>query len=183
MHCATTEYRCRREAAIHIKSLRGIFLSHRKCGTLRLHRTPGQTSWGDIRPFLELGIPFTKSLSLHISLGGVSIRIDPKIHQAGWSPKGAGNNPLPRTTWKRPIMTGLDYLVQEKYLQESHTMIEMAKEILRRGLFSCHPKRSSNEGNPGNLRQAPVHVANQGRGGALLESRTFTYRPTGWLTK
>ena len=90
MHCATTEYRCRREAAIHIKSLRGIFLSHRKCGTLRLHRMPGQTSWGDIRPFLELGIPFTKSLSLHISLGGVSIRIDPKIHQAGRSPKGAG---------------------------------------------------------------------------------------------
>jgi hypothetical protein len=30
-------------------------------------------------------------------------------------------------------MNGLDYLVQEKYLQESDTMIRMAKEMLRRG--------------------------------------------------
>jgi hypothetical protein len=43
------------------------------------------------------------------------------------------NNPPSRTTWKGLIMNGLDYLVQEKYLKESDTMIQAAKEMLRRG--------------------------------------------------
>lgn len=43
------------------------------------------------------------------------------------------NNPLPRITWKGLIMNGLDYLVQERYLQDSHSDITMAKEMLRRG--------------------------------------------------
>jgi hypothetical protein len=43
------------------------------------------------------------------------------------------NNPLPRTTWKGLIMNGLDYLVQEKYLEESDIWIKTAREMLRRG--------------------------------------------------
>jgi len=40
-------------------------------------------------------------------------------------------NPPARTRWKGLIMNGLDYLVQEKYLQESDGEIEMAKKLLR----------------------------------------------------
>lgn len=43
------------------------------------------------------------------------------------------NNPQPRTTWKGLIMNGVDYLVQEKYFQESDTTIQMARELLRKG--------------------------------------------------
>jgi hypothetical protein len=42
-------------------------------------------------------------------------------------------NTLPRSNWKGLIMNGLDYLVQEGYLQESDTMIRTAKEMLGLG--------------------------------------------------